>query len=290
MMEFFPRITLLDGNLHRGVENEYLLRETIVALEKAPYWTDLYYHVVEHYFWRPQAIGRISDRKKPAKHWEHWKGKLERQETPLNHIIDFLFHIAPQDLLDRVISALLKRQISDLQLVAPTAGTIDNNITQPDIIVSNSMALVFVEMKVDSQSSIDQFTKYAIAAHCIMQDEPQLKSVDLVILSRHADHNRVWKNAKGLGISGERAVRETAIRGLEHDPTIWSQRGVQSYVKSNPDSILRISDRVRSMGLHLADYSVLENALREYAAKEKTVEHLIDGVLHEFSRRHLVER
>lgn len=280
----------LEDILHCGVVNEYLLKDTMVALEKAPYWTDLYYHVVEHYFWRPQAIGRISDRTKPARHWDHWKGKLESQETPLNHIIDFLFHIAPQDLLDRAISALLKRQISNLQLVAPTVGTIDNNIVQPDIIVSNSSTLVFVEMKVDSQSSIDQFTKYAIAAHCIMQDEPQLKSVDLIVLSRHANHNRVWKNAKSLGLTDERAVRETAIRGLQHDPTIWGQRGVQSYVKSNPDSISCISDRLRSMGLHLADYSVLEDALREYAAEEKTVERLIHGVLHEFSRRHLVER
>jgi len=261
-----------------------------VALEKAPYWTDLYYDVVEHYFWRPQAIGRISDRTKPARHWRHWKGKLESQETPLNHIVDFLFHIAPQDLLDRVISALLKRQMSNLQLVAPTAGIIDNNIVQPDIIVSNSTALVFVELKVDSQSSIDQFTKYAIAAHCIVKDAPELKSVDLVVLSRHADHERVWKNAKKLRITDERAVRETALRALERDPTIWGQRGVQSYLKSNPKARSHIADQVRSMGLHLADYSVLEDSLRKYAAQEKTVERLIQGVLHEFARRHLVER
>jgi hypothetical protein len=44
------------------------------------------------------------------------------------------------------------------------------------------------------------------------------------------------------------------------------------------------------MGLHLADYAVLESALFEYAAEEKTVERLIHGVLHEFARRNLVER
>lgn len=259
-----------------------------MALKKAPYWTDLYYHVIEHYYWRPQAIGRISDHTKIPRPWAHWKDKLTIQETPLNHIIDFLFHIAPQDLLDRVISALLKRKISKLELVIPTAGTIDDNIVQPDIIVSNSKALVFVEMKVDSQSSIDQFTKYAIAAHCIMKDEPKLKSSDLIVLSRHADHGRLWKNSKNLGLTNEQSVRRVAIRGLKHDPTVWSQRGVQSYVRSNPDDISSISKLVRTMGLHLADYSLFEGALRKYAAEEKTVEHLIQGVLHEFSRRHLV--
>ena len=55
--------------------------------------------------------------------------------------------------------------------------------------MSNSAALVFVEMKVDSKCSIDQFAKYAIAAHCIMQDEPQITSVDpyprLLFLQKH---------------------------------------------------------------------------------------------------------
>jgi hypothetical protein len=100
----------------------------------------------------------------------------------------------------------------------------------------------------------------------------------------------VWKNSKRLGLADERAVREVAIRGLEHDPTIWGQRGVQSYLKSNPDAVSRIIDRVNSMGLHLADYGVLDGTLREYAVEEKTVERLIYGVLQEFSRRHLVER
>ena len=185
-----------------------------MALKRAPYWTDLYYDVVEHYFWRPQAIGRIADRTKPAKNWGHWKDKLASQETPLNHIIDFLFHIAPQDLLDHVISALLKREVTGLQLVTLTGDIVNNNIVHPDVVVSSASALVFVEMKVDSQSSIDQFAKYAIAAHCIMQDEPQLESVDLIVLSRDADHNRVWKNATGLGLTDEEAVREIAIRGL----------------------------------------------------------------------------
>lgn len=259
-----------------------------MALEKAPYWTDLYYQVVEHYFWRPQAIGRISDPDKTAHPWKHWQEKLESQETPLNHIVDFLFHVAPQDMLDRVITALLGRTISGLELVGVTPGTIDGNIVQPDIIVSNSAELVFVEMKVDSQSSVDQFTKYAIAAHCIMKDERDIKSVDLILLGRHTDHNRVWKNAKKLGVSDERSLRETALRGLEHDPSVWGQRGVQSYLNSNPDALSHLCEHVKSMGLRLTNYCVLENSLRAYAVEEKTVERLIDGVLKELSRRKLV--
>jgi hypothetical protein len=260
-----------------------------MPLEKAPYWTDLYYRVVEHYFWRPQNIGRKSNPEGTPKAWKHWKDKLQSQETPLNHILDLLFHIAPEQLLDRVVSALLQRQICNLRLVAPTPGTIDYNVVQPDIIVSNSAELVFIEMKVDSQSSIDQFAKYAIAAHCIVQDEPQITSVDFILLTRHPNPQRVWKNAKKLGLSSEQAVREVARRALQHDPTIWGERGVQRYTRSYPEAIPSLAKQLMSMGLHLADYVLLERALRDYAAEETTVNRLIHGVLQEFARRNLVQ-
>lgn len=259
-----------------------------MPLEKAPYWTDLYYRVVEYYFWRPQAIGRKSDPGRTSQPWKHWKDTLERQETSLNHILELLFHIAPDELLDRVVSALLQRQVSNFKLVAPTAGTIDYNVVQPDIIVSNSSALVFVEMKVDSQCSIDQFAKYAIAAHCIRQDEPQITSVDLVLLTRHTAHERVWKKAKKLGLSTEQSVREVSTRALQADPTLWDERGVQRYTKSHPEAIPLLAKQLSSMGLHLLDYSVLAKALRDYAVEETTVDRLIHGVLKEFERRNLV--
>jgi len=261
-----------------------------VALKKALYWTDLYYDVVEHYFWRPQDIGRKSDPDRPRRPWAHWKGKLESQETPLNHILDFVFHIVPPALLDRSIAALLQRPVAGCQLVAPTDGTIDDNIVQPDIIVSNHDSLIFVEMKVDSQSSIDQFAKYAIAAHCILRDEPQIKSVDLIVLSRRRDHMHVWKRARKLRLSSVEAIREVALRGLEGDPTIWKERSVPRYLKSNPDAAPLLAEQINTMGLHLADYSMLEHAMKDYAAQEKTVERLIEGVLQEFKRRDLLTR
>ena len=260
-----------------------------MPLEKAPYWTDLYYRVVEHYFWAPQRIGRKSDPKRTSRPWQYWKDKLESQETPLNHILDLLFHIAPDELLDRVVSAFLKRQVSNFKLVAPSPGTIDYNVVQPDIILSNSRALVFIEMKVDSQSSIDQFAKYAIAAHCITQDEPQINSTDLVLLTRRAAHEEVWKKAKKLGLSDAQSVRAVAMRALRSDSTIWGERGVQRYTKAHPEAVPQLIDRMTSMGLHVLDYAVLANVLRHYAAEETTVNRLIQGVLREFERRELLE-
>lgn len=258
-----------------------------MPLKKAPYWTDLYYSIVEHYFWRPQAIGRKAHPDAPRHSWDHWKGKLKSQETPLNHILDLLFHISPQDLLDQSISALLGRPISNLQLVEPVFGTIDLNVVQPDIIVSNESSLVFVEMKVDSKSSIDQFAKYAIAAHSILEDERQIENVDLVVLSRHREHSKVWRSANRKGLSNSAEVRKVAVQGITSDAGIWDEKGVVAHLNKNPGCVASLTEQINSMGLVLADYDMLASALSEYASREETLSRLIEGVLKEFDRRNL---
>jgi len=261
-----------------------------MALEKAQYWTDLYYDVVKHYFWRPQDIGRKAPPSpKPRRPgWDHWRNRLRAQEAPLNHMMDFLFHVAPDELLNNTISALLPEPKSGLQLVAPTKGTIDPKIVQPDIILSNEDSLVFVEMKVDSQSSVDQFAKYAIAAHWILKADRSYTSVDLVVLSRYGNHLQVWKDAKKLGLSDGAAVRQLALRGLAGDPGVWKQKGVPRFVRNNPEAVPSLVNHVKSMGLHLSGYEALAGELIAYRAKEgKTVGRLIDGILEEFRRRGL---
>ncbi|MBN4050368.1 hypothetical protein JYT28_01280, partial [Desulfobulbus sp. AH-315-M07] len=188
-----------------------------MALEPAQQWTDFYYKVVEHYFWRPQGIGRMTDPSKSGLGWSHWREKLREHEAPLNHILDLFFHMAPQELLDRAASGLMDRSLSRLRLVTAGSKTVDPHIVQPDIILANERELVFIEMKVDSRSSIDQFAKYAIAAHCIRRDNPDIASVDLVMLSRHGTHLRLWSGAKKLGLTDASAVRELAARGLNGD-------------------------------------------------------------------------
>jgi hypothetical protein len=154
-----------------------------MPLNEAKSWTELYYHVIEYYYWRPQLIGRSSARELTKQSWKDWENKLKLQEAPLNHVLNFLFCIAPSELLDRVVSDLLERELSNMRYVAFAQGAIDENVTQPDFVIRNDESLVFIEMKVDSRSSIDQYVKYAIAAECVLRKEPAIKTIDLVILT-----------------------------------------------------------------------------------------------------------
>ncbi|MBN8490987.1 MAG: hypothetical protein J0M00_06120 [Burkholderiales bacterium] len=257
------------------------------GLKNAPYWTDLYYQIVEHYYWSPQRFGRISDASKPARGWKFWRQKLQAQETPLNHIFDVFFHVAPQELLDHVFSAMLQREVSGLELVFADSDLLDPNVVQPDIVVRNKSELIFLEMKVDSKSTVDQFTKYAIAAHCVVSVEPNFKTADLILLTKSARPNALWQNARSLGITDLQSVRDAAQRGLKGASGVWLQRGVQRYLKSQPESLDSICQQVESMGFVLAGYEGVAQTLRAYASTENTLTKLIDGVLQELYRRGL---
>lgn len=257
-----------------------------MALQKAPFWTDLYYKIVEYYFWSPQVIGRISNPAKSAKPWRHWRNSLSSQETPLNHIIDFLFHIAPDEFLDAIIASLLGREAKGFSLVEPSPGTLDASIVQPDMILCNQKELVFVEMKVDSQSSVDQFIKYAIASACIRAQDPLIRSTDLVMLTRKAHHSYVWKNAARLGIGSEESLKSTAKIAV-YEESILCQRGVQKYFRANPNAKEEIVSQLDRIRLHMVDYSVLKNAMTAYISREKSLSNLINGVIEELGRRSL---
>jgi len=260
-----------------------------MAMSPAPFWTDLYYHVVEYYFWRPQLIGRKALPGVPAKAWPEWERGLRGQEIPLNHILDFLFYVSPPVLLDRVVTALTGRTFEGLALSAAGPGVLDVHVVQPDMILTNGKQLVLIEMKVDSKSSVDQLVKYAIGAHCMMQDHPEIDSVDLVLLSRTTDHNRAWKNQKALGIVDESSLRAAAVRRLTGDDSIGAKGGIQRFKRLRPDAFQEVGTTLEAMKLHLVNYDSLAAALRQFAAQEHTLSRLIDGVLHEFQERKLVQ-
>ncbi len=260
-----------------------------MPIDKSPYWTELYYRIVEHYFWRPQDIGRKSDPAKPGHPWGYWQKKLEAQETPLNHILDLLFHMAPQSILDQITTRLLGRAISGLELVHATPDLVDPNIVQPDIILLNEFELIFIEMKVDSRSSLDQYAKYAIAALSIRSELPNIETTDLVILGRHASHPQVWRGARKLGLDSTEKVKYVVAAGLREQSDIWKERGVQKYLSAFPEKREALANQAETMGLHLADYTKVADVLKGYSSPNDSLGPFVDGVLYEFRKRQLIE-
>lgn len=258
-----------------------------MAVVRTPTWTDQYYRIVEHYFWSPQRIGRQSCKDGKPRNWKYWQAKLENQETPLNHIVDIFFHVAPTELLDRIATKLISRPCSGLQLVHADAETIDANVVQPDIVLFGPKDLVFLELKVDSKSSVDQLGKYAIAANCICLEAPNIENVDLILVTRDAFRTSPWKRIRFRGEPSLNVAKDEAIRGFNGDADVWNERGIQRYLNKNPDQKDNVVGHLSSMDLHLGEYRQIAEVLQEFMAEEPTLERLIQGVLAEFKKREL---
>jgi len=243
-------------------------------------WTSHYYSIVEHYFWEPGLIGRKSHGETHP--WDYWKESLERQETPLNQMLNLLFCLAPRQVVDDCIGALVGGSLSGTGLVE--VG-LNHSIVQPDLVFKSGRRVTFVEMKVDSKSSIDQFVKYAIAAQLIQAEGANIESFHLVMLSRSTLHEKLWQ---GHRFHATQELRDLAVQGLRHDSGVWRQSAVPTYLAGHPDRIDDLERIISSMGVTLRDYSTLRASLEVARSfDDSTLGRLIDGVLCEFDKRGL---
>ena len=248
-------------------------------------WTDIYYEIIEEYFWSPQWIGRISNPKRSPHPWSFWEKRLRRREVPLNHILNIALYLVPQELVDAALSVMVGKKVTGMQLVK--LPELDANLVQPDMVFVSGKSLCFIEMKVDSRSSIDQFAKYAIAAKQLLDGSDETEEVTLVLLVRHAEHSRVWKRAAPDGLTSTASVRTHALRGLAGDADVWKEASVPGFMARFPEALPRVREVVETMDVSLADYRSLA-VFRSYGSADPTATKLIKGVLAEFEGRGLV--
>ena len=250
-------------------------------------WTQTYYEAIQDYFWEPALFGR-----KPngdPKPWSHWEERLRRLEVPLNHILSQFFALAPQDTVDAVLSGLARSPLKGFRLASePSLGSeLGKSFTQPDFVFAGDSELVFLEMKIDTPSSMDQFAKYALSAERVCALHPHLKQARLVILARTSDERRLWGDKR---VTDEATLRAQAIRGLQGEPGVWKQQGMQTFMaKSSAEDRERLVQRIQSLVLSVSTYGTFVETLSSHTPPDPTAAKLIDGVLVEIRRRGLVE-
>lgn len=248
-------------------------------------WTELYYQAVEDYFWEPAIIGRMPDG--DSKPWPQWKASLREKEVPLNHILSLFFALAPQDTVDQVLSRLVGAELRGLRLVSEVGGSEDlkGTFTQPDFVFASDSDLLFLEMKIDSKSSVDQFGKYALSAEKLCTLYPNLQRVRLAMLVKDGTFHRVWGSK---AIVDEQTLRATAVRGVRGDGEVWKQQGMVTYLKTaSEDDRERLVVRIESMLLSISTYAVLGGALGAHVPSDPTAAKLVAGVQVELQQRGL---
>jgi hypothetical protein len=159
-------------------------------------WIKYYYDILDFYFWEPQHLGKIKNAKSKYKTYEDIFKHLKKIEVSLNHQLALFFSILPQNILNNILSSIVKSKIND-EYVYEGDRIIEivnklGDFTQPDFLFSNKKSLLALEVKVDSVSSLDQFMKYLFLYVLIKKDLPHIKNFNLVFLAKDEFKN-IWK-------------------------------------------------------------------------------------------------
>lgn len=253
-------------------------------MKKLEDWTEQYYNQIEHYFWTPQDFGRKSNQKNLP--WSHWLTKLKNDETPLNHLLSQLLVMMPQSFTQHILSSVLVRTIDKFQVVHPYSSDAPlKGVIQPDLTFESKNGLVFIEMKVDSESSIDQFVKYAIAASIYEKAFGKYETIDLVMLGKSKDFKQFFRPIQLL--PNEAALRQQANRGIDGEH-VWKQASAKNYIENaSPEDLQELKKVLEKMKLHLIDYQTIGESALQYQSPDETSEKILKYFLLELSTRNL---
>ena len=253
-------------------------------MKKLQHWTEQYYDQIEHYFWTPQDFGRKSNGKGLS--WGHWLAKLKRDETPLNHLLSQLFVMMPQSFTQHILSSIVARTVEGFQLVNPyTTDAPLKGVVQPDLTFENANGLLFIEMKVDSHSTVDQCVKYAISAAIYEKAFGKYETIDLVMLAKSKDFSKVFRPIYQL--PNEEVLRQQANLGLDGE-NVWKQASAKQYVgNASTEDILELKMVLKRMKLHLVDYQSFGEFSEVYDSTDETSKHILNSFVTELTTRHL---
>lgn len=131
---------------------------------------DLLYRFIAHYKWEPQHLrGSMQE----------FDERLRRQEVPLNFLLNALFRYSSAETLSFLLQSMGCPVEGNFELRFPVEAA----FTQPDVLIESDDVRIFIEVKVDSRTDLQQIQKYLLL-HALM-DVRQRKRPVLLLLTKN---------------------------------------------------------------------------------------------------------
>ena len=260
--------------------------KTLMLKNLSPSWTQVYYNVVEGYFWSPELIGRGPAGK--AKPWHEWHEGLLKKELPLNHILNLFFTLTQQGVRDRCVSHLTGIPLTDMQFVPSVVviQTVSSALTQPDLVFASGSRLAFVELKVGSASNLDQFAKYVLAGALLRERYPEIEQVHLSVVTRPGKEATVWGSRQFADIAALKAKVQTMLLAESAE---WQSAAMKRFARdASPEKKDAMAEAVEAISVRVVSYSELDQALAGEQSRSGDKDSLVSGVRHELSVRKLI--
>lgn len=150
-------------------------------------WTDIYYEIIDFYYWEPQHIGKTRLNNTKFKNVESVINHISNLEVSLNHILNIYFSMLPSEMLLTIFQSISKKVVpDDYQLMSIDTEWLLKNETQPDFVFMGKRNICYIEMKTKSKSSQKQYEKYLKLHSRIEQVTKKNFGFSIIFLSKYS--------------------------------------------------------------------------------------------------------
>ena len=160
-------------------------------------WTEIIYDVYDFLYWEPQHIWKIKNKNSKINSVKKSINHIEKMEVSLNQILNIFFSFLPSELFTNLVEGVIKKPISKEKYTL-YLKEVDNLIdwinfsTQPDFFFIWKEKNIFIEMKINSKSSLEQLMKYIYLHIKDCERENKEKKLVLIFLWNWEFKN-LWK-------------------------------------------------------------------------------------------------
>ena len=147
-------------------------------------WPELVYRFVEYYRWEPDKLGPTTSA---------FYRKIRSQEVPLNFLFNLLLYSMPVD---------LRRSAVAIDGCLPGGGPVlkvlnpwHTEFCQPDVHLESEAERVFLELKVNARTNLEQSQKYGLLHASLSRQDATPKRPVLIYVTRR-DFSKHWTPQK----------------------------------------------------------------------------------------------
>lgn len=211
---------------------------------------------------------------------------LRKMEVTLNHNLLQFFHLAPDDIRNRLFTEMFgKPCISHFELHGRSFNELFNiDSVQPDLLFTSKSEVVCIEMKIGAKCSVDQILKYAM--------------IGLAVEMRH-DNQPMRHNLMLLGAGTVAAQFKEKFASVNELKETLVGCDVDRFLANKPERFRECKERftqvLHNLNLRFWNYGELSAFLQQTISgetgpspSETVYEKLVDGLVKEFKLRNLV--
>jgi 23S rRNA U2552 (ribose-2'-O)-methylase RlmE/FtsJ len=159
-------------------------------------WNEVYSEIIDFYFWEPQHIGRKKCQDSKYNGIKAVLSHINQMEVSLNHQLLFFFSLLPKNVIKKLFKKSFNCNLSDEfalngKMVEEILCSI-KDMTQPDFVFFGEKNIVYIEMKTDSKSDLEQVFKYSLF-HLIIEDMMKKKLQPNLLFLGKGDFKNIWR-------------------------------------------------------------------------------------------------